>query len=171
MRKMGAILLTAGFPFFLFLHHPHKRLENISIFLFSSLQLSSQKAILWSKKYLRGICTPPSLLPLSYANGNMKLTTHLHPVPRLRMSGAIYLDPPTCLHGAESNNFMSFTITVTLQVNRIISKAPWNFPSLFDIQYVSFYALASRLSSKNQSIFWGDISYFSHRTPSAFSLK
>jgi len=34
MRKVGKILLTAGFSFFLFLHHPHKRLENISIFFF-----------------------------------------------------------------------------------------------------------------------------------------
>ena len=94
MRKMGKTLLTAGFSFFLFIHHPHKRLENISIFfLFSPLQLSSQNAILGQKKYLRGIFPPPSWWPLSYAYGNMTLTTHLHLVPRLRMTGAIHLDP------------------------------------------------------------------------------
>jgi hypothetical protein len=29
----------------------------------------------------------------------MRLTTHLHVVPRLRMSGAVPLSLPVCLHG------------------------------------------------------------------------
>jgi hypothetical protein len=35
----------------------------------------------------------------------MKLTTHIHLVLRLRMSGAILLNPPVCIHGVEKNSF------------------------------------------------------------------
>ena len=36
----------------------------------------------------------------------MKLTTHLHLVPRLRMSGSITVLPPICLHVVDRNLFI-----------------------------------------------------------------
>ena len=46
----------------------------------------------------------------------MNLTTRLHLVLRLRISGAIPLLPPICLHGLDRDNF-----TLTLQLDKIYS--------------------------------------------------
>ena len=35
----------------------------------------------------------------------LKLTTHLHPLPRLRMNGVITSTPPICLHGVDREIF------------------------------------------------------------------
>ena len=46
------------------------------------------------------------VLPEEYGGRGEKLTTHLHPVPRLRMNGDIYIStPPIRPQGAERDSF------------------------------------------------------------------
>jgi hypothetical protein len=46
-----------------------------------------------------------------------KLTTHLHLVPRLRMSGAIPLLPPVSLHGMDRKTLpFSATISISYKI-------------------------------------------------------
>jgi hypothetical protein len=50
------------------------------------------------------------VLSRGYSGRGVTLTTHLHLALRLRMSGAIPLLPPVCLHGMEWDKFILFTL-------------------------------------------------------------
>jgi hypothetical protein len=62
MRKMGKILLTAGFSFFLFLHHPQKRLENISIFFIFPSSARQPKSYSYVEEIFEGHLPSPLLV-------------------------------------------------------------------------------------------------------------
>jgi hypothetical protein len=47
----------------------------------------------------------PAFFPGRKTSRDVTLTTHLHLVPRLRISGAVPPLPPVSLHGVDRNNF------------------------------------------------------------------
>jgi len=51
------------------------------------------------------------------------LTIHLHLAPRLRMSGALILPPPMCLHGVDSDNFNYFKTHIEYRAHQQHSKS------------------------------------------------
>ena len=49
----------------------------------------------------------------------MKLTIHIHLVPRLRRSGAILLTPPVCIHGVERNSFSILLLVLMVHLSLV----------------------------------------------------
>jgi hypothetical protein len=67
-----------------------------------------------------GLCGPPSLLVNGYgvlskgwSDSSAKLASHLHLVPRLRMSADIHRLPPIRFHDVDRDNSTFFTVLTT----------------------------------------------------------
>lgn len=77
------------------------------------------------------------VFPHWYSSQGMKLTTHLHLIPRLRM--LLYLNFPTCLLGVHKDNNTLLFITSIKQVQRILTRQ-CNYIFQFNLHIINLYA-------------------------------